>query len=256
MTRVVLLGASNLALSFPAIVGRLLAGLPRPLSLFGAFGHGRSYCRWSRVLFRGLPGIEQCGLWDDLDRANAGGSSRTLALVTDVGNDLIYGSYPEAISQRIERCLTNLASHQSEIVVTRLPLASVERISALRFYATKALFFPRTPGTWPALIDRARELDQRLTEIAARFAARLIDQPLEWYGFDPIHIRRSRRAHAWHTVFSGWPSFDSATANNRLPLSHALRLHLAPPAERRLFGRHHRRAQPALHLGDVSIRLY
>ena len=37
--------------------------------------------------------------------------------------------------------------HRAELVVTRLPLASVERLSALRYHATKAVFFPRTRRT-------------------------------------------------------------------------------------------------------------
>jgi hypothetical protein len=256
MTRVVLLGASNLALGFPLIVRQLFAGLPRPLEIFAAGGHGRSFCTWSRVLFRGLPGIDRCGLWGDLDQTAEAGGSRTLGLVTDVGNDLIYGSTPHVIIRRVETCFAALARHQAEIVVTRLPLASVERLSALRYHATKAIFFPRSGGSWPDMRQKARELDQALSELAARFSARLVEQPLDWYGFDPLHIRRSCRARAWRTIFSAWPSFGSETQHNRLPLSDVVRLRLAAPAERRLFGWQQSRTQPALELGDVPIRLY
>jgi hypothetical protein len=256
MFRIVLLGASNLALGFPVIVRQLFAGLPRPLEIFAACGHGRSYCTWSRVLFRALPGIDRCGLWTDLDRADDASTSRTLALVTDVGNDLIYGSAPDVIARRVETCLTTLALRRAELVVTRLPLASVERLSALRYHATKAVFFPRTRGRWPDMLQKARELDQALEELATRHSARLVDQPLEWYGFDPLHIRRSRRARAWQAIFSHWPSFGAALPSNRLALADVVRLRLAAPAERRLFGRHQLRTQPALELNDVAIRLY
>jgi hypothetical protein len=256
MTRVVLLGASNLALGFPLIVRQLFAGLPRPLEIFAACGHGRSYCTWSRVLFRALPGIDRCGLWTDLDRAADASASRTLGLVTDVGNDLIYGSAPDVIARRVETCLAALADHRAEIVVTRMPLASVERLSALRYHATKAVFFPRSGGRWSEMRRKARELDQALGEMGARFSARLVDQPLEWYGFDPLHIRRSRRACAWQTIFSGWPSFGAAMPSKRLALADVVRLRLAAPAERRLFGRHQLRTQPTLELGSVPIRLY
>jgi len=256
MSRVVLLGASNLALAFPLIVRRLISGLPQPLELFAAFGHGRSYCRWSRVLFRGLPGIDACDLWQDLERDTADRSERTFALITDVGNDLIYGSTPAVIARRIESCLSRLAEQEAEIVITRLPLSSIERLSALRFHATKAIFFPRTTTNWPTMQQYAREMDKILCEMAAHFSARLIEQPSEWYGFDPIHIRRTRRHEAWKVVFSGWPSFDGETDAPRIATRDAVRLHLAAPAERRLFGRHQRRAQPALMLGDVAIRLY
>ena len=164
MTRVVLLGASNLALGFPLIVRQLFGGLARPLEIFAACGHGRSYCTWSRVLFRALPGIDRCGLWatraDDRELA-----SRTLALLTDVGNDLIYGSSPVVIARRVETCLAMLATQRAELVLTRLPLASVERLSALRYHATKAIFFPRTRGAWPDMLKKARELDVSLEKL-------------------------------------------------------------------------------------------
>lgn len=256
MTRVVLLGASNLALAFPLIVRQLCAGLPRPLEIYAACGHGRSFCKWSRVLFRALPGIDRCALWPDLEQAHNGTSSSTLGLVTDIGNDLIYGSTPDVIARRIETCLSELARHRAELVITRLPLASVERLSALRYHATKAIFFPHTGGRWPEMLSRARDLDQSLVEMGARFSARLIEQPREWYGFDPIHIRHGHRARAWRSVFSAWSSFGAATIGKRLALADVARLRLAAPAERRLFGRRQLRPQPALALGDVPIRLY
>jgi hypothetical protein len=256
MTRVVLLGASNLAIGLPLIVRQLFAGLPRPLEIFAACGHGRSFCTWSRVLFRALPGIDRCGLWTDLDQAAESRESGTLALVTDVGNDLISGSSPQVIARRVESCLEALARHRAELVVTRLPLASVERLSVLRYHATKAVFFSRSGGSWSEMRQKARELDESLGQIAARFSAQLIEQPLDWYGFDPLHIRRSRRAAAWRTIFTGWPSFAAANQNGPLSLADVVRLRLAAPAERRLFGRQQMRLQPALELGDVPIRLY
>jgi hypothetical protein len=256
MTRVILLGASNLANSFPTIVARLSAGLPGPISIFAALGHGRSYCTWSRILFRALPGINGCDLWEDLNRELGDSDGPTLALLTDVGNDLIYGSAAEVIAARVEQCVTALAAHRAEIVLTRLPLASVERLSALRFHATKAIFFPRTKTRWPGMIASARALDGHLADIAGRFGARFVEQPLDWFGFDPIHIRRGKRGQAWDTVMSGWSSFVAGGSMSRLAPRDHIRLRLAPPAERRLFGRHQRRPQPALTLGDVTIRLY
>jgi hypothetical protein len=44
--------------------------------------------------------------------------------------------------------------------------------------------------------------------------------------------------------------------HERLALADVVRLRLAPPAERRLFGRSQTRTQPALNLSDVAIRLY
>src|SRR5579872_6971938 len=85
--RVILLGASNVANGFPTIVataGRLLGA---PLDVLGAFGHGRSYAMRMGILWHELPGIRECGMWPVLE---ARPPAPTFALLTDVGNDLLY----------------------------------------------------------------------------------------------------------------------------------------------------------------------
>jgi len=256
MTRVVLLGASNIALSFPQIVRRLSARLPGPLEIFAAFGHGRSYCTWSRVLFRRLPGIDRCGLWADLERAAAERPTRTLALLTDVGNDLIYGTASEVLERHLVQCLGALAPYQPELVVTRLPLASIERLSALRYHSTRTIFFPKTRVSWPEMLERARETDRVLSELGNRFSARMIDQPLAWYGFDPIHIRYRRRAEAWRAIFSGWPSYDTSPPLPRWSTREMLGVRLIAPAERVVFGRRQLKAQPAFMSNGITLHVY
>lgn len=254
MPRVVLLGASNLAIALPLVVRRLAAGLPKPLDLYIACGHGRSYCDWSRVLFRGLPGIDDCGLWEGLRSADS--APPTLALLTDVGNDLLYGAAPAEIAERVERCVDRLAGCDAEVVVTRLPLASVERLSPLRFHATKAFFFPGSGGDWPTMLANVRELDRRLDAMAGRGGVIVRDQPGEWYGFDPIHIRRGIRDEAWTSLFRAWSIYRDDGRPPRLGWRDHFGIRLAAPSERRLFGRTSRRAQPAHTMDDVRVHLY
>src|SRR5262245_41279757 len=64
--RVIILGASNVTMSFPLIVRAIQSSLPRPVDIFAAHGHGRSFCAWSYVLHRGLPSIMDCGIWRGL----------------------------------------------------------------------------------------------------------------------------------------------------------------------------------------------
>ncbi len=230
-----MLGASNLAIGLPLIFRQLFAGLPRPLEIFTA---------WDTAA-RSVPGAASCFAPCRESIAAACGptstrrpkrESRTLAIVTDVGNDLIYGSSPQVIARRVESCLEALARRRAELVVTRLPLASVEWLSALRYRATKAVFFPRSGGVGRRC-GRKRELDESLGQIATRFSARLVEQPLDWYGFDPLHIRRSRRAGAWQTFSRAGRRSRPRTRDGPLSLADVVRLRLAAPAERRLLVR-------------------
>src|SRR5947207_14876376 len=89
VSRVVALGASNLTRGLRIVVSTARQTWGPDIEIFGALGHGRSYGADSRVFVRRLPGILQSGLWRDLA---ARPPVPTRALVTDVGNDILYGN--------------------------------------------------------------------------------------------------------------------------------------------------------------------
>src|SRR5690606_34536083 len=139
MQQIVLLGASNLTYGFPLIVESLHATFGE-VDLLAAHGHGRSYGRWNRVLGRGLPGIRTCGLWEQLAAAPC--ERPVLGLITDVGNDLLYGSEPATILGWVEECAQRLSQAGAAVTISGVPLESVKRMSAPRYHATRMCFFP------------------------------------------------------------------------------------------------------------------
>ena len=252
---VVLLGASNLAMSFPLVKAYLEEGLGEPLHILAALGHGRSYGMWSRVAFRALPGITQCGLWEEL-KIVCRQERPPLAMLTDIGNDLLYGVRPEEITAWVESCLKHLADRNADIVLTLLPIASITRISAGRYYLTRSLFFPTSTISWPTMQQRMHTLNDWLRQLGDDYSARIVDPPLRWYGFDPIHIRPRARREAWQHLVSQWRTVDANLRQLRVPWSSALRYWRMQPAERRLFGWRRTAAQP-VEAGDrMRISLY
>ncbi|MFL6201942.1 MAG: hypothetical protein ACJ76J_22435 [Thermoanaerobaculia bacterium] len=248
--RVVLLGASNLKMGFP----RVLARLPGPVEILAALGHGRSYGTWSSLAWvRGLPGIVQCGLWQELERRPA---LPTVALVTDVGNDLLYGAPVPRIAGWVGTCLERLAGQRAELIVGLLPLASLEKVSPLRYHLVRQILFPgRRAAPWSAVLDSARELNERLRRLGLEHGARLVEPSPSWYGIDPIHVRRSRRSQAWNEMLDHplllqeGESVGKPADTGRLPLFGA--------AELRLFGVPLRNPQPVCRLKDGStVALY
>src|SRR5205809_67380 len=83
--RFVLLGASNLSMSFPKVVELARATCGGPAEFFVAMGFGRSYGQESKFFGKKFSGILQSGIWAALDRAPA---RETVAVIADVGNDL------------------------------------------------------------------------------------------------------------------------------------------------------------------------
>ncbi len=122
--RVILLGASNLTRAISTVVGIAQSSLGGPLDIVAALGHGRSYGMWSRVLVRELPGITTCALWEELDRRPR---LDTVALVTDIGNDIFYGASIDEIVSWVDASLARLERTGARTIMTLLPVGKRQR---------------------------------------------------------------------------------------------------------------------------------
>jgi hypothetical protein len=247
-TRVIALGASNLTRGFPILVSAARASGGPEVELLAALGLGRSYGMESRVLARTLPGILDSGLWKALAERPP---LPTRALVTDVGNDILYGAPPERILDWVEQAVGRLSVFTDDIVVAGLPLDSIRRLSPAKFLAFRTILFPRARLTLTQAIDAAERIAEGLRVMAQDRGARFVTLRPEWYGFDPVHIRPGRWAVAWREILG-------ADESGRAPtLSETLRLHAVFPERQWLFGLERVRPQRGVRLAaGGEIRLY
>ncbi len=217
---VVVLGASNVSRGLARLVTTVEAALPDGVDIMVAAGHGRSYGATSRVWLRRLPSILRCGLWRALDRhgfsvppAEAG---PLCGLVTDIGNDLLYGIPVEQVAAWVWEAMRRLAVRRARIAVTRLPLASVARVGAGRYRALKTLFVPGCPLSLAELKAATARLDREVAAIAAEFNAEVIDQPGDWYGLDSLHVRRRHLDALWGRAVAAWGLEPAGAARSSL----------------------------------------
>ena len=114
------LGASNVSRGLARLAAVTTARVSEPLDLFVVAGHGRSYGVNSRVAMRRLPSILASGLWRALERerGTVNVDRQPLALVTDIGNDLLYGFPAAQVARWVAECLRRLAEHGARTVVT------------------------------------------------------------------------------------------------------------------------------------------
>jgi hypothetical protein len=219
-----------------------------------AIGHGRSYGQDSSVLGRKIPGIFPCALWQELQCRAA---LPTAALVTDIGNDLLYGVPRDRIVQWVAQCLDRLADAGASTIVTQLPLASIERLSDARFRFFRTAFFPRSRLTLSSAKDLARGLNDELIALGQSRKIAVISAAESWYGFDPIHLKRRVFRHAWPAMLASWHPAGTAIEIPRASLHTSAYLAMLPPSERFLFGVRRRAAQPSGRLPDgTTISLY
>lgn len=201
-TTVVVLGASNVSRGLARLAAVARERTPGPVDLVVAAGHGRSYGVNSRVGMRRLPSILGSGLWRALERDDA--APRPVALLTDIGNDLLYGFPSRLVADWVGECLRRLSNLGTRTAITRLPLASVATVGPGRYRAFRSLFVPGCRLSLAAIKEATAELDADLASLASEHAATLIDQPGDWYGLDPIHPRRRHLSDLFHTVGDAW----------------------------------------------------
>ena len=197
----VVLGARNVSRGLARLAATVRARAGGPVDLFVAAGHGRGYGVNSRVWLRRLPSILGCGLWEALD---AGAAAPPAALVTDVGNEILYGFAPEQVAAWARESVLRLADRGARVAITRLPLASIAGVGEIRLRLLRTLFVPGCRLGPAALRDAAARLDDALVALARETGAALLEQPGHWYGLDAIHVRRRRLDDLWAAACDAW----------------------------------------------------
>ncbi len=227
--RVIALGASNLTRGFHTIISAARSAWGPEVQILAALGHGRSYGASSRIAFRTLPGILESGLWRTLESLP---QVPARALITDVGNDILYGHSVGTILAWIEETLRRLQRFTRDIVLTDLPLASIRRLSQAKFLFFRSLLFPFSRLSLPEVLAAIEQLNAGLAKIAAAGDAKFFPLNPSWYGLDPIHIRPSLWRPAWQEILDA-PVGLILDSGSRFE---GLRLYLRTPERMRIFG--------------------
>jgi hypothetical protein len=199
---VIVLGASNVSRGLARLAATVRARAAAPADVFVAAGHGRAYAVNSRVWMRRLPSILGSGLWTGL--AGRAGGHRPVALVTDIGNELLYGLGVAGVAGAVRESVRRLADLGATIAITGLPLASIARVGRLRYRLMRAAYVPGCQLGLGELVEAARWLDEEIRAVSAETGADFIEQPGEWYGLDAIHLKRPRLDDLWSAAFDAW----------------------------------------------------
>ena len=248
--RVILLGASNLTRGIATVIDTCQRIWGQPLDVMAALGHGRSYGTHSTVLGRSLPSIIGAELWPALAQRSR---VPTAALVTDIGNDLLYEQPIEKIADWVSRALDKLIEQDAKIVMTRMPVANIDHLPEWKFRVLRRAMFPRGRLPFREIALRARELDSRLVEVAAARGIPLIEQQRAWYGWDPIHLKSGAWPRAWQQILSAWTGAPADPAARNPALTRMLYLRTRRPHQRWLFGIEQRGPQPCGRMPGGSV---
>ncbi|MEM7227878.1 MAG: hypothetical protein AAF432_03595 [Planctomycetota bacterium] len=201
VARAVILGASNCSRGIATAVDTARTVLDGPIDLHVAIGHGRSYIGASTVAFRTLPGIVESDLWATLASP---AELPTVALLTDVGTDIMFGASAEAILRTVDTCVARLRAVNATVVITNLATERLSQVNRRQFRAAKTVFFPCHPTTFEQAHAAIDAVAEGLPDIARAHDATLIAPQGAWFGLDPIHITRRAIPVAWRTMLGPW----------------------------------------------------
>jgi len=199
--------------------------------VFAALGHGRSYGAHSLFLGRRLPGILESGLWRQLASLPP---APTRGLITDVGNDILYGFPAERIVAWVEEAVDRLQRITDDVILTDLPLASIGRLSAAKFLLFRSVIVPRCRLSLEQVAGVAGRVNDGLCALATARGLSLRHLREDWYGVDPIHIRPPLWRPAWREILLG---DAEGAAVGEASHREGLRLYFMRPERRWLLGR-------------------
>ncbi len=194
-------------------------------------------------------------LWDTLA---AQPKMPTAALITDIGNDILYEVPVERILSWVDVSVERLQAVDARICMTLPPIASAHSLTEARFLFFRHLFFPKCHLELPEVIDRANRLHQGLIELGQARGVAIVPQRGDWYGADPIHILLRHWRRAWMEILTPWDTaLTSSAALARGSLVRWVFLRTRGPHRRKLFGVELHAKQPAAHLRNgTTISFY
>jgi hypothetical protein len=252
--RMIVLGASNVRRGLARLVGALRARTDGPVEFFSAIGHGRSYGAATRVWMRRLPSILGCGLWRALERADRPPLPE-FSLLTDIGNDLLYGFPADQVAEWVRLAVVRLTDRGGQVVLTRLPMASLEAVGPVRYRALRAAYVPGCRLSLAQLTCSARELDAHLVGLASAHGVTVLGQSGDWYGLDALHLRRRALDDLWRRVCDAW-GLPESSPRHRVSLVDWARLGSGAAEVRMLAGSLRLTPQPVVDRGGVRVWMY
>lgn len=192
----VFLGASNLARGHYALANCLKRSLyPRPVQFLFAHGPGRGYLAWGGFLRKVYSPIRSSGIFSAA-RAN---KCQVVALLTDIGNDIMYNVSPWDITACLEKIITQLQEFNAIILTTPIPSSLENKLNQFSFFCLRSILYPRSKVRYKEAVEGMRQINKFLKNSVSE-NLHLFSGLEEFSGSDRIHYSLWRGHLAWSRI--------------------------------------------------------
>ncbi len=161
-------------------------------------GPGRGYCAKGGFLTVRYPPIGDSGVMDAA-REKAATASRVVALITDIGNDIMYGVPEQDIVACLSRLLKEFEAMNADVFLNPVPLVIEEDVTPFQFRLLRRIFYRSSAVEYTQAAHAVREVNRFLRDSAGG-RVHLLQSAREFCGADKIHYSLFRSHRAWSRI--------------------------------------------------------
>ncbi|MBC8287870.1 MAG: hypothetical protein H8E42_10405 [Nitrospinae bacterium] len=197
----VLLGASNLARGHSALTRHISQNISGS-EFVNALGPGRGYCARGGLLNFTYSPIGGCRVMESA-RVYAERGFRVIVLLTDIGNDIMYGVPEKSLIECLDTLIEKSLRLNAEVFVTAIHVDVCKDMGKRSFKLLKAIFYPKSSVTFDQADSAVKKLNHYLEEKSQQNErVHLVSGLGAFCGMDKIHYGLFKSHLAWSRVAS------------------------------------------------------
>ena len=182
---------------------------PRPVEYLHAMGPGRAYITEGGLLNAVYPPILNCGILDAARKKDK--DKTTVALVTDIGNDIMYGVPAEEIVAGLQTLFSELEEIGADTFITAIPVDLEKDVGESYFRILRRIFFPKSRVEYHEAASTVQTVNRFIKESASKKIVALEGME-KFCGRDKIHYSLLGCHRAWSYVAGEMLNRLNATA--------------------------------------------
>ena len=195
----ILMGASNLARGYSMLTRHISSCFGKNNTEFlNALGPGRGFCTRGGMFNFTYPPIQDCPI---LEAANKKSCDRQVVLITDIGNDLMYGVSADTLIESLDGLIDRALQCDAEIFLTSIHVNLKKDVSQTTFFILKFFFYPGSSITYKKTDLFIIKVNSYLKEKAGQNQrVHLISGMESFAGADKIHYSLLKTHSAWQKI--------------------------------------------------------
>ena len=193
------MGASNLARGYALLTRHLSKCLGvKNIEFLNALGPGRGFCAKGGMFNFIYPPIQDCQV---IEAAEKKTKNTRVVLLTDLGNDLMYGVTADALIECLDMLIDRMLKWNADIFLTSIHINMKKDISRRTFYILRFIFYPNSKMNYEETNSFIIKVNDYLEEKTRNNKKVHLITGMESYaGSDKIHYSLLKMHKAWSKV--------------------------------------------------------